>query len=248
MRTWMAGLMLMAVALASVPASAQMSSSDRNVAKTMIGGTLYLRIDVPCRYEVGGWGVSVSALLEVSPTGWDVQRLLTQRSERNRESIYWGFSPNDSVRYGTLKYMGDTVELWMEGVPPNNYEVMLHFVNIKTLDDFKKAFDQTFSKVLLQDEHPEWPPEVRAAIASRKVIAGMTKEQAFCVVGTPMNAVSSEEGGKRVDTWFPRQERGTVVTFRRFRTPRTEFPALLKFVDNKLEVIQEGSKPVDIKK
>ena len=248
MRTWLAGLMLMVVALAPVPALAQLSSSDRNVAKTMTAGTLYLRIDVPCRYEVGGWGLGVSPLLEVSPTGWDVQRLLTERPERDRETIYWGFGPNDAVRYGTLKYMGATVELWMEGMPPNNFEVMLHFVNIKTLDDFKKAFDQTFSKVPLQHDHPEWPAEVRAAIASRKVIAGMTKEQAFCVVGTPLNAVSSEEGGKKVDTWFPRQERGTVITFRRFRSPRTEFPALLKFADNRLEVIQEASKPVDIKK
>lgn len=248
MRTWMAGVLLVVVVLVPTAASAQLSSGDKNIAKTMVSGTLYLRLDVPCRYEVGGFGISVTALLEVSPTGWDVERLLNQRSESRRESIYWGFSPNDAARYGSLKYTGDTIEVWMEGVPPNDYELMLNFVRIKSLDDFKKAFDLVFSKISLQDEHKEWPADVRAAIASRNLVTGMTKEQAFCVVGTPINTVSSEEGGKKVDTWFPRQERGTVVTFRRFRSPRTDFPVMLKFVDDKLEVIQEGSKPADIKK
>jgi hypothetical protein len=59
------------------------------------------------------------------------------------------------VRYGKLSFSGDTVQLWLEGLPPNDNEVMVDFIHIQTMDDFIKAFNQTFSKVPLQDEHQE---------------------------------------------------------------------------------------------
>lgn len=60
-----------------------------------------------------------------------------------------------------------------------------YFGGIKTLADFKAAFDRAFSRVPLQDEFPEWPAEVRQAIAEHRLSDGMTKRQAYCVVGNP---------------------------------------------------------------
>jgi len=224
--------------LAPVAVQAGLSRQERESAKAMISGSLYLRLDVPCKYGAAGFGLNVESLLEVTPTGHDVERKLNLPSKNKRESVYWGFFPNDVVRYGKLTFDGDTVQIWMEGAPPNDNEIMIDFVHIQTLDDFTKAFNQTFSKVPLQDEHPEWPADIRQAIAGRNVIVGMTKEQAFAVVGTPINVTTGEENGTKVETWFPRQDRGTVVTFRKNKSTRTGFPSLLKFVDGKLQIIE----------
>jgi hypothetical protein len=240
------GVALLFVLLAPLAVRAELSKQERDTAKSMTAGTLYLRLDVPCKYGTGGFGLSVEPLLEVSPTGYDVERRLSLPSKKKRESVYWGFFPNDAVRYGKLSFSGDTVQVWLEGVPPNDNEVMVDFIHIQTMDDFTKAFNQTFSKVPLQDEHQEWPAEVRQAIAERKVVVGMTKQQAFNVVGTPINVTTGEENSVKVETWFPRQEKGTVVTFRRNKSLRTGFPALLKFTDGKLQVIEQTPKAPDL--
>jgi hypothetical protein len=210
----------------------------------MIAGTLYLRLDVPCRYGRGRWGIAraihhVESLLEVSPAGYTAERKLALPAKHKRDSVYWGFSPNDAVRYGKLLFEGDTVQVWMEGVSPNDYEMLIDFIHIQNLDDFTKAFNRTFSKVPLQDEHPEWPDEVRKAIGERKVIAGMTEEQAFSVVGSPVKITTAEENGVKVETWFPRQDRGTVTSWGQVEGTRTNFPARLKFADGTLEAIEQ---------
>jgi len=242
-------VMLLLCLLMPVAVQAGLSKPERDSAKSMTSGTLYLRLDVPCKYGVaGGFGLNVESLLEVSPTGHDVERKLNLPSKKKRESVYWGFFPNDTVRYGKLTFDGDTVQLWMEGTPPNNNEIMIDFVHIQSMDDFTKAFNQTFSKVPLQDEHQDWPSEIRQAIAARNLIVGMTKEQAFDVVGTPINVVTGEENGVKVETWFPRQDRGTVVTFRKNKSTRTGFPSLLKFADGKLQVIEQTPHTPDLTK
>ena len=240
------GVVLFFVLLAPLAVKAELSKQERDSAKSMTAGTLYLRLDVPCKYDRGGFEVGVDSLLEVSPTGHDVERKLNLPSQKKRASVYWGFFPNDAVRYGKLSFSGDTVQVWLEGVQPNDNEVMVDLIHIQTMDDFIKAFNQVFSKVPLQDEHQEWPADVRQAIAERKVVAGMSKQQAFCVVGTPINITTGEENGLKVETWLPRQDKGTVVTFRRDESTRTGFPALLKFTDGKLQVIEQAPRAPDL--
>ena len=238
-------LVVALILLTPLAGMAELSKQERDTVKSMVSGTLYLRLDVPCKYGRAGWGTDVQSILEVSPAGYDVQRKLSLPIGKY-QSVWWGFFPNDVVRYGKPTFDGDTVQLWLEGLPPNDNEVIIDFVHIQTMDDFTKAFNQTFSKVPLQDEHTDWPAEVRQAIAEHKVIAGMTKQQAFSVVGTPLNVTTGEENGAKVETWFPRQEKGTVVTVRRNRSSRTGFPALLKFVDGKLQEIEQTPRSPDL--
>jgi len=227
-------------------ARAQLSGQDLKEAKKMVKGPLYLRLDAPCRYGAR-FGLSVEPLLEVSPTESNVERRLSLPGKLRVESVYWGFSPNDAVSWGALSVKGDTVQVWMEGLPPNSVEVIIDFVQIKNLDDFKKAFDLTFSRVPLQNEHPEWPEEIRRAIAEHRVIVGMTKQQAFCVVGMPINLQTGEEKGVKVETWFPRIDRGTIITGRKVKSTRTGFPAMIKFVDGKVTAIEDTARAPDLK-
>jgi hypothetical protein len=227
--------------------SGELAGKDRDQAKKMTQGLLYLRDNVPCRYRSGGFGIGAEVVTEVSPQGVDWDRNLKaieQEREKKKvkgvDTIYWGFGPNDKIQYGRLYYKGETVELWAEGVKPKDTEIWIRFVQIKTMDDFQKAFDLILSAKPLQDEHADWPEQIRQAIAQRKLVEGMTKAQAFAVVGTPIGLDTSEEGGKKLETWFPRQETGTSGGFGKVLSATTGFPSSLKFVDGVLTAISEA--------
>ena len=236
-----AGVLLLLMLCLPLTLRAQLSKQDQEAAKKMIAGTLYLRLDVPLNY-VMRVGIGPEDILEVSPAGHDTERKISLLDARKKDDkgLVWLFFPNDGVRYGKLSFNHDRVEVWMEGLQISDIEMKIDFVQINSLDDFTKAFNQTFSKVPLQDEHPEWPAEVRSAIAKHKLVSGMTREQAFDVVGSPLEIKTEDQNGVQVETWRPRQDRGSmhmpivrVVSF-----GVTEFPAFLKFVDGKLQVIQ----------
>jgi hypothetical protein len=238
-------------------AVAELSSNDRAVIKEMTKGELYLRNNLPCRYTSGGWGVGAEVLTEVSPTGvdWDKnlqavqtqQRIAATKRRSGVDTIFWGFGPNDVIRYGKLYFKGNgVVELWAEGMKPKDVEVWVRFVNIQTREDFKRAFDLILSPKPIQEDHPDWAPEIRKAIAAHTVILGMTKAQAFAVVGTPMRATTSEDGGKPVEIWFPRQETGASGSFGKVLSASTGFPAELRFVDGKVAVVNQTAEPVKV--
>jgi hypothetical protein len=235
-------------------AGAQYSRQDRDQMNKMIKGDLYLRNNVPCRYTSGGWGIGAEVVTEVSPMGVDWDRNLAliaeKKQKRGVDTIYWGFGPNDILRYGKLYFKNDVIELWAEGVKPKDTEIWIRFVQIKSLDDFKKAFDLILSSKPLQDEHPEWPEPIRRAIAAHNVIEGMTKAQAFMVVGTPIGVEQGEKDGKKTETWFPRQDNGASGGWGKIASAETGFPVSLQFVDGSLANIvkKSGSVKIDIKK
>ena len=251
MRTLMCASTILVALACHQPCQAQLISKDFNAAKQVVKGTYYLRIDLPCHNyhpSSGGFGATaisiarsiatqVESMVEVSP---QEARVPSALPDRLSEDVMWRFRPNDPVRYGKLINKGGSIDLSMEGLPPNDNEVIVTFVGLKTLDDFKAAFDRTFSKVPLQDEHPEWPAEIRKAVAERRVVPGMTPEQAYCVVGKPVREEKSEQGGPKVETWYPRQAVHNSVDPKALIP--SDFPASIKFVDGKLTEIGDKAK------
>jgi hypothetical protein len=183
----------------------------------------------PTKSIVSGQGsVAVS---EVSPTTVEWEKNLTPkrlgkelvywipspsgyiRQQRKSGLVYWGFRPNEVIRFARLYYRDHgVIEVWAEGSKErNNIEIRLQFVGISSLEDFKKAFDLVLSPRQIQDDHPEWPPDIRKAIADRTLVLGMTQAQASAIVGTPLEIKRSEENGLAVEAWSPRQEKGSVT-------------------------------------
>jgi hypothetical protein len=212
---------------------------------------------VPTRYTSGGWGIGAEVVTEVSPSGveWEknLQAVHEQQQKKGKrrwsgiDTIYWGFGPNDVIRYAKLYFKGNgVVDLWAEGIKPKNVEIYIRFVGIQNREDFKKAFDLILGPKPIQEDHPEWSPEIRKAIADHTVVEGMTKAQAFAVVGTPMRAATNDEAGKKVEIWFPRQETGASGSYGKVVSASTGFPAELRFIDGKLAVISQTSKPVKV--
>ena len=247
MRTLLRAAALAGVLACGHPCQAELNSADWEAASKMIAGTFYLRIDLPCRYFYGSYPAvslvqsmiqQVEPLVEVSPAEF---RAHSAAPEYLSEDVQWWFGPNSGMRYSKLRENGAALDIDMEGLPPNNKQVFVRFVGVRTLQDFKAAFDRAFSRVPLQDEHPEWPAEIRTAIAERRVIAGMTPEQVYCVFGQPVKEEKSEANGGKVVTWYPRQ--AIIHSTKPGGVVATNFPASLKFVDGKLAAIGEPSKP-----
>ncbi len=232
------GCTVCCVLLLAPAGNAGLSREDLKTAGRMVEGKFFMRLDAPCVYGAKtAAGLWFDPLLQVSPTGHKIlpiPRLLP------KQYVYWGSGPGDPVGYGTVKAQGDTVYVWLEGRKPAANEFVIAFVDIRSLDDFKAAYDRTFSPVPLEDGHADWSPEIRSAIRGRRVVEGMTKEQAFCVVGEPLSVETRVEDGVSVDIWRPRQENGTKQPYHNMKPYHTGYPVSLKFADGKLVAIEQA--------
>ncbi len=183
-------------------------------------------------------GTYMSPLVEVSPTGINTDgETGFSAGWYHAQSTYWGVGPNDTMQLDEMEFDDDTVEIELEGIgSTDGNDTVIKFVGIHSLDDFKKAADRAFSRVPLQDEHPDWPAEVKEAISRRQLQKGMTKRQVFYITGSPESVREAEEKGKPVEIWTMRQNKGMKIGFWGVSTatPGMGAPKTLRFVDGKL--------------
>lgn len=240
----------LAAALAlSAPARGGLSKPEREEIKGLLSsGTLYARIDIPCETGRHPFGTYKSPLVEVTP-----------RSENtdggnglstglwHTESTYWGVGPNTPLEFDEADFDGKKIEIELRGVGEwKDTDTVILFKEIRSVDDFRAAFDRAFATQPLQDEHPEWPRSVRSAIARGQLATGMTKRQAYIVVGAPSRFEVREEYGRKIEVWHTRQERGTKIGFWRSRSGRTGFPSELEFVDGMLTSFEGSSEQLNL--
>lgn len=237
-----AAVVILAAALLA-PSAGALTRAEQKTAKAMLKGNLYLRIDVPSEKGRHPYGIYYRPLVKVSPSGANT----AVENQMNfgwfhAGSTDWSVRVNDVVELDDIDFDNDVVELELEGVGASNgRDTALEFVQIRTLADFEAAFNHTFSRVPLQDEHPEWPVEVRQAIAERQLREGMTKRQAFYVVGGPESIVKTTEDGKAIETWTLRQQ-GLQFGFFGSSAPQPQAARTLRFVDGLL-TLSEGRIP-----
>ena len=253
------GVLLLLLSCFPLALRAQLSKEDREAAQKMISGTLYLRSQAPQKYGMGHWAPYSVSMLEASPAGLSSERKLAEPLKsipRNgyhlkQEEVYWGYLANTPVNHCKLIWENGTHVVWCERDEPNT-DVSVDFIDIKTLEDFTKAFNLTFSKVPLQDEHPDWPSDVRAGIAAGKPVVGMTVEQARIVVGAPLSVSARAENGAKTETWTLRQDPGEVLGWNKKHgawkkvSTHTGFPTSITFKDGTLLSIEgEAGRKLD---
>ena len=160
-------------------------------------------------------------------------------------AVYWGFGPNDLIHFAKPNFKEPgVIEIWAEGVKPrNNTELKFRFVNIQSMQDFRRAYGLVLSRKALQDENPDWPEDIRQAVAARKLLVGMTQAQAFAVVGAAIGSGTLEENGVKVEAWLMRQDRGVMAavvpaaggaSWGNKPVGGTGFPGWLRFANGKL--------------
>ncbi|HEV7668358.1 MAG TPA: hypothetical protein VGS22_07530 [Thermoanaerobaculia bacterium] len=207
-RTTFAAAFVAAAFLFTATAHAELSRADKKQAEKMLAGTLYLRTDAPCTQGRQPFGVYLSPLVEISPKGINTEA--DQGASfgwYHASSTVWGVRVNDTVELDETDWDEDTVEIELTGVGrTDGHDTVVKFVEIRSLADFEAAFKLAFSNHPLQDEHPDWPADIRKAIADRKLVPGMNKRQAYYVVGTPEQVEKTTEGEKKIETWTLRKQ------------------------------------------
>ena len=119
--------------------------------------------------------------------------------------------------------------------------------NTGSLTEYLKAFDITFAPMPLQDERGDWSPEVKKAISESRLMDGMTKRQAFAIVGKPVKIEAVKEAGKDIETWSTRQSKGLMIGYwTATGGEQTGFPVTLKFVDGALTGVASVAKPAEL--
>jgi hypothetical protein len=240
--------LLAALALAT-PALGGLSKPEREEIKGLLAsGTLYARIDIPCETGRHPFGTYKSPLVEVTPKGENTdggKGLST--GLWHTESTYWGVGPNTALKFDDADFDGKKIEIELRGVGEwKDADTVILFKEIRSISDFRAAFDRAFATQPLQDEHPEWPRSVRSAIAHGQLATGMTRRQAYIVVGAPSRFEVREEEGRKIEVWHTRQERGTKIGFWRSRSGSTGFPTELEFVDGMLTSFAGSSEQLNL--
>ena len=186
-------------------AGAEISKEDRKRSAAMTKGTLYLRLDAPCTQGRHPYGVYQSPLVEVSPAGANTEADSgASWGWYHAQSTIWEARINDPMTVDELDWEEDegTVDLELEGTgSADGRDTVIRFVKIHSYADFEAAFQHAFATRPLQEEHPDWPAEIKDAIAKRRLMDGMTKRQAFYIVGTPARVEKRSEGDKAIEIW-----------------------------------------------
>lgn len=196
-------------------AQAELSRKDQKAARQMFKGTLYMRFDAPCTKGRHPYGVYLSPVVDVSPQGVNTE---TEGGGSfgwyHASTTVWAVRVNDPVEFDDISWEDDgTLEIELIGVgSADGRDTVLRFVNIQSLADFEAAWKLSFSTQPLQDEHPDWPADMRKAVGERRLVPGMNKRQTFYVVGLPEQVEKSKEGDLEIETWTLRK-RGAEIGF-----------------------------------
>ena len=238
----------MAVILLAIPSSAELGRKDRKAAENMLKGRLYTRMDLPCATGRHAYGTYKRPLVEVSAEGANTEADTDVTANWwYADSTYWGILINDEVVADDFDWDDDVVEIELEGRGrADDEDTVVKFFNIKSLQDFQAAFELTFSKVALQDEHPDWSADVKEAIAQRQFVEGMTKRQVFYISGRPESVTKDVENGVKIETWKLRTSKGVKTGFWVMKAETEEGrPSRLRFEDGKLATLSVSSSSGD---
>ncbi len=238
---WLAAVMTWSFAL---PAAAQLSDKNRGELEKMVPTTAYLRIDLPVVHGKQGMIASwVEPMVDVSPAGVTVRDNTGWSGSAwtgTKRALFKGFGPNDAFKFKELKFddKDGSIDVVFEGLGPKklkkNKDAAVRIVQARNAGEFKAALELAFSAAPLQDAHPDWPEEIRKAIAERRVIEGMTAEQVSCVAAKPGTTETLEENGSKAEIWQIAPEKRVLPG----RAPvKDAFASKLKFVDGRLASI-----------
>lgn len=219
----------------STTLSADLSREEKKRAKAMLDGTLYCRMDFPSQTGRHPFGVYHAALIKVSPSGAGSEVSdAVNVGWYHADSTDWSVRINDAVVVDEAEFDGALLEIALEGTGASEgRDTSIDFVDIATFADFEAALNHAFSRTPLQEEHPDWPAEIRQAIARRELAEGMSKRQAYYVVGQPESVETKQEEGKEVETWTLRTQ-GVKIGFFGSRVAQSQAPRTLRFVDGVL--------------
>lgn len=171
----------------------------------------------------------ISPLVEVAPTGFTIDTsAAVQTTYGGAKTVWYGVRVMDTLVFEEATYDDGILVLAFLGSDKSKGRDTKIKVTSGTFAEVKPVLDQLVSVKSPVD--PSWPADVRTAIDNRVVINGMTKPQAYLVVGEPTSASTMDIAGKKVDMWYPRNNNGIRFGFG-VSMEMTNYPPVVKFQD-----------------
>lgn len=231
--------MSIAVVLLLVPTAEAGSRADQKAQaaatmeqiKAAYPGTLYALKDLPVNTGSAMGLPYISPIVEVTPSGFEIDTSTAiQSTYGGAKSVWYGVRANDTLAFEESVYDDGILVLDFLGTGKADGRDTKIKITSGTFEEVKPVLDQLLSVTSPVD--PSWPADVRTAIENRVVINGMTKAQAYLVVGEPTSATTQDLPGGKVDMWYPRNNNGLHIGFGA-SMEMTSFPPYLKFQDGK---------------
>jgi hypothetical protein len=230
------------VSLALVPEAHAAGKSDAKAAaaalteeaKAMYPGTVWALKDLPVNTGTTMNIPWIGPLVEVAPDGFKIETTtVIQATYGGAKSVWFGVRANDTLSLKEATLDKDVMALTFVGIDGSKgRDTKIKITGVKSLAEVKPVLDQLLSNTSPVD--PSWPEDVKKAIAKRQVINGMTKKQAYLVVGEPESANTQDVGGgKKVETWVPRQSNGVRIGFGA-SLEMSNYPKYLTFEEGKV--------------
>jgi hypothetical protein len=208
--------------LTAGPAAAEGAGDIKQAMKEKSKGTHYLKTNAPYMQGRHAYGTFKKPVVTVSPKGGvKIEGSAeVQASAFHAEGRRLSLRVNDPVTVDEFEWDAEdkSLEIELEGTGrAEDGEGVLKFVNLNSVADFKKCWNDTFSSAPIETKY-DWPADIKKAVANREVRDGMTREQVMVALGNPERVSRSSEGGRQVETWVVQRGEGAKMGFWSMKT------------------------------
>lgn len=196
-------------------------------------GPVWALKDLPVKSGYTIMAPWIAPLTDVTPTGFVIEGGNTlQATYGSVNSVWYGVRPSDKLTLKEVDYDDGEFILALIGVDESKgHDTKIRITGTASLADVQAVLDELITTANPVDQ--SWPNEIQTAVNRRLLVNGMTKRQAYMVVGEPISSSVTEENGKKVEIWNPRQNNGMRIGFG-VQIETSGFPVDVRFEDGKL--------------
>ena len=218
--------------------AAGLSKADRKAfedeVKAAYPGTVWALKDLPVTSGFTMGAAWIAPIVEVTAGGFKIEAIGgMSASYGSASSLWWSVRPNDSLTMKEVKFDDDWAAIAFVGTGASKgRDTKIKIIGAKTFAEVKAVMDQLVTAI--SPVQADWSTAVKDAITKRALVNGMTKRQAYLVVGEPTEATTKDEGGKKVEIWKPRQSGGMRIGYGA-SVEVTGYPSEVRFVDGVIE-------------
>lgn len=208
--------------------------------KSAYAGTVWALKDLPVNTGFTMYAAWISPIAEVSTTGVKIEaKGGVSATIGSAQSVWFGVRPYEVLSFKEAECNDDGVIVAFVGTGASKgRDTKIKITDGKSLAEVKGSLDMVVTTTDPVDA--AWPDDVKKAIQSRTLVNGMTKRQAYLVVGEPGDASTKDEDGKKIETWKPRQEGGMRIGYGA-KVETTGYPSEIRFEDGKLAGLGTGA-------
>lgn len=231
--------LLVASALAGDLSKAECKTFTNDL-KAAYPSTVWALKDLPAKTGFTMYAAWIAPIAEVKPSGYTIDASAgTAVTVGSATSTWFGVRPNDQLKLDDVDCDDGAVIIDLVGTGTSKgHDTKVKLLDAKTYAEIKPTLDLLISAT--DPVAADWAQEVKTGITNRMLVNGMTKKQAYLVVGEPAGSSTKEEGGKKIEIWNPRQTNGMRIGYGA-TVSATGYPAEIRFEDGVLVGLATGS-------